>query len=244
MGKKLAHQRRGKGGVFEVPSHRFFARMHYAPQIYTCDAKAQVIAFHDDIARSSPLAELMLPDGTRVLCIAAEGLAVGDWVSLGATGAPQTGSIMPIGSIPDGTPVFNIELHSQDGGKAARAGGSSAFIISHDEETGVVSVQLPSKRTLALSPKCFATIGIASGGGRLEKPFKKAGNAFFAAKARGRQYPSVRGTAMNAYDHPYGGRTGGKPTTVSRSAPPGRKAGHIAARSTGRRKTKRNVGGE
>jgi len=244
MGKMLTHQRRGKGGVFAVPSHRFFTKLQYPNYIYTLEAKAQVIDLHDDVGRSAPLAELQMPDGRRVLCIAAEGLAIGDWVSIGSTGSPIVGSIMPLGNIPDGTPIFNVELHPQDGGHVARAGGSSAFIISHDEETGVVSVQLPSKRTLALSPKCVATIGVSSGGGRLEKPFKKAGNAFFAAKARGRQYPSVRGTAMNAYDHPYGGRTGGRPTAVSRHAPPGRKAGHIAARSTGRRKAKRKVGGE
>jgi large subunit ribosomal protein L2 len=244
MGKMLTHQRRGKGGVFEVPSHRFFAKLQYEPCVYTSDSKAQVIALHDDVGRSSPLAELQSLEGKRILCIAAEGLAIGDWVSLGSSGSPIIGSIMPLGNIPDGTPIFNIEIHPQDGGHVARAGGTSAFIVSHDEETGIVSVQLPSKRTLALSPKCMATIGIASGGGRLEKPFKKAGNAFFAAKARGRVYPKVRGTAMNAYDHPYGGRTGGRPTAVSRHAPPGRKAGHIAASSTGRRKAKRNIGGE
>src|SRR3989338_6911624 len=167
MGKKLTHQRRGKGSVFEVPSHRFFAKMHYPQFLYTSDARAQVIALHDDVGRSAPLAELQFPDGKKVLCIAAEGLTIGEWVSIGAAGSLVTGSIMPLGSIPEGTPVFNIELSPHDGGKAARAGGSSAFIISHDEETGVVSVQLPSKRTLSLSPQCIATVGIASGGGRL-----------------------------------------------------------------------------
>jgi large subunit ribosomal protein L2 len=43
---------------------------------------------------------------------------------------------------------------------------------------------------------------------------------------------------MNVIDHPFGGgnrKHPGKPTTVSRNAPPGRKVGHIAARRTGKR---------
>jgi large subunit ribosomal protein L2 len=52
------------------------------------------------------------------------------------------------------------------------------------------------------------------------------------------KYPRVSGVAMNAVDHPFGGgnrKHPGKPTTVSRNAPPGRKVGHIAARRTGKR---------
>ncbi len=76
---------------------------------------------------------------------------------------------------------------------------------------------------------------------RLEKPFLKAGNKWFKMKALNRYYPHVRGRAMSAYDHPYGGKTGGKPTMVSHGTPPGRKAGHIGARRTGRRKGKSTV---
>ena len=43
---------------------------------------------------------------------------------------------------------------------------------------------------------------------------------------------------MNAVSHPFGGSSTcskGKPSTVSRDAPPGRKVGKIAARRTGRK---------
>ncbi|MEM4052736.1 MAG: 50S ribosomal protein L2, partial [Ignisphaera sp.] len=78
-----------------------------------------------------------------------------------------------------------------------------------------------------------------AGGGRLEKPLLKAGNAYYKWRAKARKWPRVRGVAMNAVDHPHGGgshQSESKPTTVSRRAPPGRKVGHIAARRTGRRK--------
>jgi large subunit ribosomal protein L2 len=44
---------------------------------------------------------------------------------------------------------------------------------------------------------------------------------------------------MNAVNHPFGcgrGRHKGKPKTVSRNAPPGRKVGSIASRRTGIRR--------
>jgi len=84
-----------------------------------------------------------------------------------------------------------------------------------------------------------ATIGVIAGGGRLEKPLLKAGAAYWKWSAKSYWWPRVRGLAMNPVSHPHGGgRHVGRPTTVSRNAPPGRKVGHIAARRTGRRKGK------
>ncbi|MFW9956394.1 MAG: 50S ribosomal protein L2, partial [Candidatus Thorarchaeota archaeon] len=56
---------------------------------------------------------------------------------------------------------------------------------------------------------------------------------------KARKWPVVRGAAMNAVSHPHGGgshQSPGRPSTVSRHAPPGRKVGNIAARRTGRKK--------
>jgi large subunit ribosomal protein L2 len=66
----------------------------------------------------------------------------------------------------------------------------------------------------------------------------KAGKKWNAQRGKGRYYPVVRGVAMNPVDHPHGGGSHqhvGKPSCVSRGAPPGRKVGNIAARRTGRR---------
>ena len=89
-----------------------------------------------------------------------------------------------------------------------------------------------------MNPKCRATIGIIAGGGRVDRPFLKAGKKYHKMKTRAAKYPRVRGVAMNVIDHPFGGgnmQHPGRPTTVSRRAPPGRKVGQIAARRTGRR---------
>ena len=71
------------------------------------------------------------------------------------------------------------------------------------------------------------------------EPFLKARNRHHATKAKGKKSVGVRGVAMNAVDHPHGGgnrQHPGKPTTVSRHAPPGRKVGSIAAKRTGKRR--------
>lgn len=79
-------------------------------------------------------------------------------------------------------------------------------------------------------------IGVIGGGGRNEKPMLKAGNVYWKFKAKRKCWPNVRGVAMNPVDHPHGGGNHqhlGKPSTISRRTPPGRKVGLIAARRTG-----------
>ena len=240
MGTRLKQQKRGKGSpAFHSPGHRFFGAVRYdLPKGQTIRGK--VVGFIQDPARDVLIAEILLLDGSgkKVYNLAAEGMAVGDEIELGWEAKPSLGNATRLSKIPDGTPVFNVELHPGDGGKISRAGGAASHKVSEDEETGKISVLFSSKVVRTLSPDCIATVGVASGGGRTEKPFLKAGTKWFKMKTLNRYYPSVRGRAMSAYDHPYGGKVGGKPTMVARGAPPGRKAGHIAARRTGRRKGK------
>jgi len=234
MGSKLIQQRRGKGSpTFRAPSHKFFANAKYEfPQGET---RGQVIGFEDDPARNAILAEILLENGAKVYCIAAEGLKKNDVISIRGNNI-AIGNVLELANIPDGTPVFNVEREPGDGGKIARSSGTSAFVVGHDEETGLVSLRLSSKETMVFDPRCLATVGIVCGGGRTEKPFMKAGARFYAMKAVNRYYPRVRGTAMSAYDHPHGGKSFGKSTTVSKSTPPGRKVGQVAASRTGRKK--------
>lgn len=237
MGTKLTNQKRGHGGPsYRVPGHRFFGHVTYAG--FKGALMGQVTGFVDDPAHSALLMEVLLENGRKAYSIAPEGIAKGDVVGLGGDARVRVGSVMPVSKIPDGTPIFNIELSPGDGGKMSRSSGTACYIVSHDEESGRVIIRTPSKNVKVLEPGCLATVGVACGGGRLEKPFKKAGSKFHAMHARNKYYPKVRGTAMSAYDHPHGGKSLGKPSTVARGTPPGRKVGHIAARRTGRRRGK------
>jgi large subunit ribosomal protein L2 len=148
----------------------------------------------------------------------------------------EPGNTLVLAEIPEGIPVCNIESQPGDGGKFARASGMYGILIAHD--VGKTVVQLPSGEMKWLNPKCRAIIGVVAGGGRTEKPFVKAGKKFHRMKVRATKWPKVRGVAMNVVDHPFGGggqQHPGRPKTVSRGTPPGRKVGSIAARRTGRR---------
>src|SRR3989338_8931740 len=118
--------------------------------------------------------------------------------------------------------------------KFARSAGTFCRIVTHDQRGTVV--QLPSGSFKTVDSKCRAGIGIVAGAGREEKPLLKAGKHYHLMQARNKLWPVGKGVNMNPVDHPFGGGGHphtGKPKTVSRNAPPGRKIGSIAARRTG-----------
>lgn len=238
MGTRLRQQKRGKGSpAYKSPGHRFFGNISY--DLNKGDhIKGEVMGFVQDPIRDVLVAVIRTDDAKVYYNLAAEGLAVGDRVEMGQDAPVAIGNVTSLANVPDGMSVFNVELHPGDGGRISRSSGAASHKISQDEDSGLISIQFSSKQVKTLLPVCLATVGVACGGGRTEKPFLKAGTKQFKMRAMNRYYPMVRGRAMSAYDHPYGGKVGGKPTAVSRGTPPGRKAGHIAARRTGRRKGK------
>ena len=166
---------------------------------------------------------------------APEGITVGDEIQVGVSARIEPGNTLPLAEIPEGVPVCNVEANPGDGGKYARASGVSATLLTHDRNVSVV--QLPSGEMKRLDPQCRATIGVVAGGGRTDKPMLKAGTKYHKVSSRGTVWPRVRGVAMNAVDHPFGGggrQHPGKPKSISRDAPPGRKVGDISSRRTGR----------
>lgn len=236
MGKRLIQQRRGRTqSKFNAPSHRFKGKIKYARDNENKEGIVQDI-IHDP-GRNAPLASIMLDNNKKILVLAPEGIKVGDKIKFTDDKKEiGVGNVLHVGKIPEGAPIYNIELSPGDGGKLVRAGGTNATVVSHDKEKTVI--QLPSGQFKTLDAKCKATVGIIAGGGRKDKPFLKAGKKHIAFKKRGKQYPIVRGVAMNAVSHPHGGgghQHVGKPYTVKRGASPGRKVGSIAAKRTGRK---------
>ena len=236
MGKNLIQQARGTGSpTYRSPSFRYQgAAKHRSLQSTTLEGV--VLDLVHCQGHSAPLAKVVYSDGEVVLLLAPEGMKVGDHIQSGVSIEPNAGSTLRLCDIPEGTLIYNLESIPGDGGKFVRAAGTSAKIITKLKE-GIV-VQLPSKKTKQFHPFCRATIGIISGGGRLEKPFLKAGQAFFKHWAKNKKYPHISGAAQNAVDHPFGNKRTlrkSKARPTSRNAPPGRKVGMIAARRTGRK---------
>jgi len=195
----------------------------------------QVKDIMHDPGRGSPMISVKLETGETYYSVVPEGVYEGQPTQIGSEASVEIGNVLPLGKIPEGTMVCNIELSPGDGGKMVRSSGAYATVVAHTPDGTIL--KLPSKRTKYVNDLCRATIGVISGAGRTEKPFLKAGSKFHLMKAKGHMYPRTRGIAMVAASHPYGSskKGGRKVTTVSRNAPPGQKVGLIAARSAGSR---------
>ncbi len=243
MGKRIRVQRRGRGGrTFRAATHKRIGAVHY-PTLSKREIEGAVQGRIEKImhesGRGSPLALVKLETGQDYYTVVPEGVFEGQTLQMGSKASVDVGNVMPLGDVPPGTMVCNLELRSGDGGKICRSSGAYATVVAHTP-LGTM-VKFPSGKTTYLNDLCRAMIGVVSGAGRVDKPFLKAGPRFHLMHARGRKYPRARGVAMVAAVHPYGSskRGGRKVTTVSRHAPPGKKVGLIAARSTGRKRKRR-----
>ncbi|KAK8842603.1 60S ribosomal protein L8 [Tritrichomonas musculus] len=246
MGHIIRAQRRGNGNVFRAHTHHRKGAAKFRP-IDTPERSTKIVGqvktlFHDP-GRGAPLMKVVFQKSNgagleEAHVIAPEGVHTGQLIQCGPQATLHVGNILPLGQIPEGTEVNNVEHHPGDGGRYGRCSGDSCRIIAHSDD-GYTRVQLPSGRKVVVSSNCRACLGVVSGGGRLEKPLLKAGTVAHKYRAKRRTWPVVRGTAMNPVDHKHGGGSHqhiGKPSTVSRNARPGQKIGLVAARRTGRRR--------
>lgn len=240
MGKRILVRRRGKGGIqWRAPSKGKIAPAKYPLLLSDNIVKGQIIDIVHERGRSAPLFKVSV-DGELCYLPAVSGLAVGSTITIGDLAPLNLGNVLPLSSIPEGTEICNIERRFGDGGKLVRAGGGSAILFSKTGNNAII--RFPSRKSFVINGNCRASIGRIAGGGRTEKPFLKAGTRHHAMQARSKVYPRVRGIAMAAVYHPFGGgrhQHPGKSTSTSRNAPPGRKVGLIAPRKTGRKRITR-----
>lgn len=242
MGKRIRVQRRGRGNsVYQASTHKRVAPAKYplslTPKDYFEDTlNGFVQDLVHDPGRGSPLALIRFENGATCHTVIPEGVHLGQKIQLGGKATVEVGNILPIGKIPEGTMVCNIELRPGDGGKLAKSSGAFTTIVGHTPQGTMI--KLPSGKAKYMDDYCKATVGIISASGRTEKPFLKAGGQYHWMKAKGHKYPRTRGRAMIPAVHPFGSskRSARRGTTVSHGAPPGQKVGLIAARGAGRKK--------
>jgi len=242
MGKRIRVQRRGRGGsTFKASTHKRVAPAEYplaatVKEYFESAIKGVIEDFVHDPGRGAPLALIRFENGKMCYNVVPEGVHSNQQILMGGNAPVEVGNILPIGKIPEGTMICNIELRPRDGGKIAKSSGAYAVVVTHTAQGAII--KLPSGKKKYIDDYCRATIGVISGAGRTEKPFLKSGAKFHLMRARGRKYPRTRGRAMVAAVHPYGSskRSARKGTTTSHGAPPGQKVGLIAARGAGRKK--------
>ena len=209
---------------YRSPSHRHIGDIRY-PKIKNGNGK--ILDLVHAPGRTCPLAQVDF-SGEKVLMIAAEGMTVGQDVAMCDTSKMAPGCVTEIKDVPEGSFIYNIEAKPGDGGKFVRTAGTSATVVSRGAK---VVVLMPSGAFKTFDPRCKVSMGVVAGGGMKEKPFGKAGNKFHAFRSMSKAYFKVKGVAMNPVNHPHGGGGHphvGKPSTVSRNAPPGRKVGRLS----------------
>ncbi len=105
-----------------------------------------------------------------------------------------------IGDLRVGTICNNIERKPGKGGKLVRAAGVSATIIK--KEGDLVQIKLPSGKIIEVLKECKVLRGRIGNEEHRNRNLGKAGRNRWLGKR-----PRVRGEAMNAVDHPHGGKS-------------------------------------
>ena len=165
------------------------------------DIPATVKTIEYDPNRSANIALLSYKDGEKRYILAPKGLTVGMVVESGAKADIKVGNALPIGIIPVGALIHNIELHPGKGGQLARSAGVSAQILGR--EGNYVLIRLSSGEVRKVLANCKATIGEVGNESHELVRIGKAGRARHMGLR-----PEVRGSVMNPVDHPHGGGEG------------------------------------
>ena len=154
-----------------------------------------------DPNRTAFIALITFPEGKQAYILAPQRLSPGDKVVAGENVDIKPGNAGPIGSMPVGTIVHNVELKIGKGGAIARSAGNYAQIVGRDQ--GYVTLRLNSGEQRLVHGQCFASVGAVSNPDHMNISLGKAGRNRWLGKR-----PHNRGVAMNPVDHPHGGGEG------------------------------------
>jgi large subunit ribosomal protein L2 len=166
------------------------------------DVSATVERLEYDPNRTAFIALIKYADGDLSYILAPQRLAIGDTVVSGASVDVKPGNAMPLGAMPVGTIVHNVETKPGAGGSLARAAGTYAMVAGRDQ--GYVLLKLKSGETRMVNSTCMASVGAVSNPDHVNEVIGKAG------RNRWKNFrPVSRGIARNPVDHPNGGRTNG-----------------------------------
>ena len=163
-----------------------------------------VASIEYDPNRSANIALINYADGEKRYIIAPKGLTVGMKIESGEGADIKVGNNLPLGNIPEGTLVHNVELKPGKGGQMARSAGSSVQILGR--EGNYTLLRLTSGEVRKVLSVCRATVGEVGNEDKALVNYGKAGR-----KRHMGIRPTVRGSVMNPNDHPHGGGDGRAP---------------------------------
>lgn len=165
------------------------------------DIPFRIDSIEYDPNRTGFIGLVVFADGEKRYILLPQKIKVGEKLLVSEKAPLTPGNRLPLGNLGVGTFVYNIELKPGGGAKLVRSGGSYAEVVAKDG--GYVDLKLPSGEIRKVKETVWASIGEVSNEESKLVNLGKAGRSRWLGIR-----PTVRGTAMNPVDHPYGGGEG------------------------------------
>jgi len=194
---------RHKGGG----AKRLYREIDFKYNKHDITARVQKVEY--DPNRSGFIALIAYDDGEKRYILSPQELKVGDEVLVSEKAEVKIGNRLPLHKIPVGVRVFNIELQPGAGSRLVRSAGTGAELLAH--EGNYTQLRMPSKEIRRVQQKCWASVVSVSNEEHNLVVIGKAGRTRWLGVR-----PTVRGSAMNPVDHPFGGGEGRQPRGMRR----------------------------
>ncbi|KKW36906.1 MAG: 50S ribosomal protein L2 [Candidatus Giovannonibacteria bacterium GW2011_GWA2_53_7] len=165
------------------------------------DLPAKVLSVEYDPNRTAFIGLVLYRDGERRYVILPTGVSAGEEILISEHAAIKNGNRLPLKNIPVGTQVYNVEVYPGSGAKLVRSAGVFAEVLAQDPPSS--QLKLPSGEVRKVKDLAWASIGHVSNEEQGLVTIGKAGRSRHLGIR-----PTVRGSAMNPVDHPYGGGEG------------------------------------
>ena len=170
---------------------------------------ARIETIEYDPNRSSFISLALYRDGERRYVLTPRSMKVGDEFIVSEKAPITPGNRSMLKNIPVGTFIYNVEVKPGSGAKFARSAGNYIELVAQDN--GYAHLKMPSGEVRIVPEGAWASVGEVSNEERRLRNLGKAGRSRWLGRR-----PTVRGSAMNPVDHPYGGGEGRQPRGTRR----------------------------
>ncbi len=165
------------------------------------DIPAKIKSIEYDPNRSAFIGLAVYKDGEKRYVVIPKSVKPGMTFVVSEKAELTAGNRLPLRNIPVGTFVYNIEIKPRGGAKIGRSAGIFAQVVANAD--GYTNLKMPSSEVRKIDENCWASVGTVSNEEHHLENYGKAGRSRWKGIR-----PTVRGTAMNPVDHPYGGGEG------------------------------------
>ncbi|XP_028844593.1 large ribosomal subunit protein uL2m [Denticeps clupeoides] len=154
-----------------------FQRLRFEPGTDQKEFEEKVVEVRYDPCRSADIA--LIAGGSRKRwIIATENMQPGDLIRTSGTigrmaVSANEGDAYPLGALPVGTLINNLERYPGKGAEVIRAAGTCGVLLR--KVSGTAIVQLPSKHQIQVLEQCVATVGRVSNIDHNKRIIGKAG---------------------------------------------------------------------